>query len=344
MPKVSLCIPQYNRCNQLRLVIQDLLAQSYSDFELLIVDDCSTDQTPEVVAEFNDPRITYYRNERNLGLYPNFNRCLQLARGEYIAIYHNHDRYAPDIVEQSVGLLDRYPQIGFVHVGTQSTTPSGLPRSYVQNWPQISDGRWFASHLIKRWDSPVHQPTVMARRSLFNQVGWFDVETYSACADSPIWMQMSLLSDVGYIPLPLMKVTPRTELDYYGVFRWQDVVGMARAHRFGLDLLRDKWGEKRYLSEKQKLQKRVDRHFLLLLAQWIARGDENRISNGMRAIKQEGSPIALWLANKLVIAGRIARPALYLMSKVYGKLVRLKGQFDSLRGQLISRNYRKEIF
>lgn len=341
MPKVSLCIPQYNRCHQLRLVIQDILAQSYSDYELLIVDDCSTDQTPEVVAEFNDPRITYSRNERNLGLYPNFNRCLELAKGEYIAIYHNHDRYAPDIVEQSVQLLDQYPQVGFVHTGTQSTTPNGVPRSYVQNWPQVSDGRWFIFHLIKRWDSPVHQPTVMARRSMYDQVGLFDVDTYSACADSPIWMQMSFLADVGYVPLPLMKVTPRTEQDYYGVFRWQDVVGMTRAHRFGLELLRENWDEARYRSEKKKLQVRIDRRFLLLLAQWTARGDEYRIADGLRTIEQEGSPRALWLAHQLVAIARMGRPALYFMSKVYGKSVRLKGQWDNLQGQRISDKYRK---
>jgi glycosyltransferase involved in cell wall biosynthesis len=107
LSKVSICIPQYNRCDALRLVLDDLLSQTFKDFTLIVVDDASRENTDQVIHEYKDPRIRYFKNIRNVGLFPNFNQCIQLAEGEYVAIYHNHDRYANDIVEKSVRLKER---------------------------------------------------------------------------------------------------------------------------------------------------------------------------------------------------------------------------------------------
>lgn len=340
MPRVSLCIPQYNRCDMLRVVIQDLLAQTYSDFELLICDDASTDQTPEIVSEFQDTRIRYVRNPSNLGLYPNFNRCVELAKGEYIAIYHNHDRYSPDIVARSIKLIDENPSVGYVHTGTISRLPhSHYDLSYVRGWPEIVDGKWFTHHLIKHWYSPVHQPTVMARKSMYNMVGGYDADTYGACADSAIWIKMSVLADVGYIALPLMRITPRTEIDYYGLFNWNDVQGMARAHRLGVELLREHIGIEKYNKEVKLLQKRHNQHFLLLLFQWISRGREDLISQGMRVIKQECSPHLIWIAQRSVILGGKIKPILAILAKIYGKYVRIKGRIEHMKGEQITHRY-----
>lgn len=77
MVKVSICIPQFNRCDQLRLVIQDMLNQTYPEFESLIVDDASADLTFDGIVEFSDHPIRYVHHEQNLVLFPNFNRYLE---------------------------------------------------------------------------------------------------------------------------------------------------------------------------------------------------------------------------------------------------------------------------
>ncbi len=302
--KVSICIPQYNRCEMLRQVIHDLISQTYTNFELIICDDASTDDTRAVVGSFSDSRIKYHRNNRNLGLYPNFNRCIELAQGNYIAIYHNHDRYAPDIIKKCVELLDSNPDVGYVHTGTISRDPAGIDtRSYVRNWPEVCDGRWFVRRLIRRWDSPVHQPTVMARKQLYTIAGNYDHDTYGACADSAIWIQMSMLMNVGYIREPLMNITPRQPDDRYYDFNWEDVIGMARAHRLGLELLYPEKSGWNYWWDEWLRQKRVDRHFIMLLGNFIGKKQREQVAIGMKSIQKECSPSAIRLSNFLFKTG-----------------------------------------
>ncbi len=237
MTKVSICIPQYNRKDALRLVIEDVLSQTYRDFELIIVDDASTDETYKVVSEFSDSRIRYFRNPENLGLYPNFNKCIELSSGEYVAIYHNHDRYAKTIVEESVKILDNYPNVGFVHTGTSLYFQAKQTINMVRKLPVVSNGHWMATRIIERWDSLIHQPTVMARKKFYELVGSYDDQLYSGSADSAIWLKMCMLGDVGYIRKPLMHVTRRKPTDRYGKFSWEKIEGMINVHYLGCDLI-----------------------------------------------------------------------------------------------------------
>ena len=79
---VSVCIPTYNYGRFLGQAIESVLAQTWGDFELVVCDNASTDDTQDVVASFRDERIRSYRNDANIGLFGNFSRCLELARGE----------------------------------------------------------------------------------------------------------------------------------------------------------------------------------------------------------------------------------------------------------------------
>ncbi|HEX2037869.1 MAG TPA: glycosyltransferase family 2 protein, partial [Chloroflexota bacterium] len=84
---MSVCISTYNRSRYLRRAIESVLGQTFGDFELIVSDDRSPDDTAEVVAQYRDPRLRYHRNAENLGLVGNYNRCLELARGQYIGIF-----------------------------------------------------------------------------------------------------------------------------------------------------------------------------------------------------------------------------------------------------------------
>lgn len=106
MYKLSICIPNYNYAMYIGDTIQSILNQTHSDFELIVVDDASTDKSVDVINSFNDPRIKLYENKTNLGITANWNRCLEYATGDYIAIFHSDDIYHRKIIEHEVNILD----------------------------------------------------------------------------------------------------------------------------------------------------------------------------------------------------------------------------------------------
>jgi glycosyltransferase involved in cell wall biosynthesis len=113
-PKVSVCIPVYNSAAYLTAAIESALAQQYESFEILIVDDCSTDGSAAIAARFadSDPRIRFIPNTSNLGMVKNWNRCLELAHGEYIKFLFGDDLLSsPHNLERLAKVLDHHPKV-----------------------------------------------------------------------------------------------------------------------------------------------------------------------------------------------------------------------------------------
>lgn len=109
-PKVSIVTITYNSSRFVRQAIESVLAQSFTDFEYLISDDCSTDNTWEIIQEYKDSRIRAWRNETNLGEYPNRNKTLNEAKGEYIIWIDGDDIFYPHGLEFMVRMLDAFPK------------------------------------------------------------------------------------------------------------------------------------------------------------------------------------------------------------------------------------------
>src|SRR5262249_206575 len=86
-PAVSVCVPTFNRAAMLKDCIASVLGQTWQDFELIVSDNASQDDTEKVVGSFEDRRIAYHRNPSNIGQRPNWNRCLDLAAGRYVALF-----------------------------------------------------------------------------------------------------------------------------------------------------------------------------------------------------------------------------------------------------------------
>lgn len=110
-PKVSIGLPVYNGEKYVARAIESVLAQSFSDFELIISDNASTDATQEICRAYagRDPRIRYYRTEQNLGAAPNFNRVFELAHGDYFQWLASDDMLAPEFLSRCVPVLDNDP-------------------------------------------------------------------------------------------------------------------------------------------------------------------------------------------------------------------------------------------
>ena len=115
-PKVTIIVPTYNRPNLLPRAIKSILNQTFTDYEIIIVDDASTDHTPEVLSEFNDPRIRSFRHKINKGQSAARNLGIYHARGEYIAFLDDDDECVPTRLEDQVALLDASPaEVGIVY-------------------------------------------------------------------------------------------------------------------------------------------------------------------------------------------------------------------------------------
>lgn len=115
--KFSICIPAY-KSKYLQECIDSILGQTVVDFELIILNDCSPEPVEEIVLANQDPRIRYFKNEKNVGAYnlvDNWNHCLQLATGEYIVIMGDDDRFAPDYLAEFSKLIESYPMLSVFH-------------------------------------------------------------------------------------------------------------------------------------------------------------------------------------------------------------------------------------
>ena len=114
MPKVTVCIPTYNRSRILPYAVRSVLAQTYPDFELLICDDASTDSTAEVVGQWQDSRIRYIRHPQNIQRSRNMRSGYEAARGDYFIKFDDDDALTPTFLERTVAVLEAQPQVDLV--------------------------------------------------------------------------------------------------------------------------------------------------------------------------------------------------------------------------------------
>ena len=114
-PTVTFVVPSYKLGHFLAECVNSVLSQTYSDWEMLIMDDCSLDNTGEVASSFRDPRVKYIRNEQNLGLVKNFNKGIGLSRGKYVWIISADDYLRrPYTLERYVELMEKHEKVGYM--------------------------------------------------------------------------------------------------------------------------------------------------------------------------------------------------------------------------------------
>jgi len=208
-PKVSVGIPTFNRAEMLREVIMSVLTQTFQDFELIISDNASQDQTQEVIASIKDDRIHYIRNETNIGMVQNFNQCLARARGSYITIFHDDDLMLPDNLRLKVLALDKNSGVGLVHSkfgfidqhGKLLKANTNFGKPVFQD--RIEPGRKFLIKTLMSGNT-VNAPSVMIRRECYQRLGGFD-ERLTLTADAEYWMRLSLYSDILFLARPLVQ-------------------------------------------------------------------------------------------------------------------------------------------
>jgi glycosyltransferase involved in cell wall biosynthesis len=205
MPKVSVIIPAYNRANYIAESIQSVLDQTFADFEIVVVDDGSTDNTREVIESFHDPRIRHFHQE-NRGPAAAANRAMELSRGEYISLFSSDDDLLPTALEKGVQVLDAHPEVAFSYGQTYLMDERGrvfdLPKK--PKYSYIREGMEEIKGLLTRGDY-IPTPTVMVRRSYLFEVGLYDPTFRYGSEDFDLWVRLAKKYKVAYIAEPLIK-------------------------------------------------------------------------------------------------------------------------------------------
>src|SRR3989338_3726440 len=114
-PKISIVLPTFNGSKYIRQAIEGCLNQTYRHIELIVVDDCSTDNTPEIIRSFADPRIKYIRNEKNQRLPRSLNIGFAAATGDYLTWTSDYNQYLPTALEEMLRFLESRPDVDFVY-------------------------------------------------------------------------------------------------------------------------------------------------------------------------------------------------------------------------------------
>lgn len=158
-PKVSICIPIFNGADYIRQAIHSVLEQDYQDYEIIVVDNASTDQTVEILEAMllrGGDRIHVYKNDQNIGLAGNLNKCLEYARGEYIKFLCVDDLLLPGCLGKMVAGLDTYPTVTVVCGGRLAVNKTGeslgfrryAPRTEVVSGYKVISRSLFVGNLI----------------------------------------------------------------------------------------------------------------------------------------------------------------------------------------------------
>jgi glycosyltransferase involved in cell wall biosynthesis len=199
MPKVSVILTSYNHAEFLKQAIESVLEQTFKDFELIIWDDASADNSWEIINSYQDPRIKAYRNERNLWG-GNINRALAKASGKYIAIHHSDDIWMPEKLEKQVGYLDANPGTGAVFTLAEIINDDGGIFSdedhfYFKIFEQENRTRhqWLSRFFYK--GNCLCHPSVLIRKKCYDTIGRYD-ERLAQLPDFDMWIRLCLKYDI----------------------------------------------------------------------------------------------------------------------------------------------------
>lgn len=199
-PRVSVIVPVRDRARYVGAAIASILRQSYGDYELVVIDDGSTDESRAVVEPFaRDPRVRIEPNPGPLGIPKTRNRGLALARGEYVAMLDSDDVAAPDRLARQVAFLDRHRDHALVGTWTAGMDASGRSRRRLRVGPVTPDE--VRARLL--FQCCPAQSTIMARTDVLRRFGYR--EDHVVSSDFDLWLRLSRVHALGNLPAVMVR-------------------------------------------------------------------------------------------------------------------------------------------
>jgi len=318
--KVSVIIRTYNRAYIVAEAIESALKQTYGDYEVLVVDDGSTDNTPEVVQAFQDPKLRYIRHERNQGVGAACNTGVLHAQGEFIAFLDSDDLWKPEKLERQVACMVRHPEVDAVFsdieiIDDTATIPSliatmkSFSKLLAKDRKQqeyVFSARQLCLCLLE--EVPIKPTVLFVKREIFKKVGFFDL-TALGCEDWEFLLRLAYVACFGYVdaPLAIQRRTPDAIHRKY----WQ------QDRAFLISLFRR---EKVALKEDHEAIAAVNRgislHCTNLAGSYLTSGLKAKsLSVYLRGFKETGEPIMLLRAASTMLPTRLNA----LLKRVVGK-------------------------
>lgn len=215
MPKVSVVVPNYNHERFLRARIESVLNQSYKDFEVIILDDCSTDNSREIIQQYEDnPHVAHmvFNRENSGSPFKQWNKGVRLAQGQYIWIAESDDMADERFLEEVVPVLDANPNVGIIKCQTQIIDVNGEKKHVVEDKWSERGRNWEKSIIINGKSDCIEQllfgisipnaSGALFRKEIYIKAGYAD-ETFKMAGDWMAWAKLLSLSDLAYVAKPL---------------------------------------------------------------------------------------------------------------------------------------------
>jgi glycosyltransferase involved in cell wall biosynthesis len=227
-PLVSICIPTYNAEKTVVSTFQSILNQTYQNLEIIVVNNASTDNTLALLQQFKDPRIKIYTNEENIGGERNWSRCIGLASGEYIAIFHSDDLYMPEMVEKQVQTFHDNPSVGAVFTMANHINERGeiIGESILLPAELKGKGIYYFSEIFIAILGNLNFlmcPSAMVRNEIYKELAPFNIERFGTSADLDMWLMILKRHPIAILDEKLMcyrisnKVIVKIGEEYFGL-------------------------------------------------------------------------------------------------------------------------------
>ncbi len=212
-PKVTVILTSYNHANYLRESIDSVLQQTFTDFELLILDDASMDDSWQIINSYSDPRIRAFQNEINrLGEFPGL--FPEKATGEFIAIHHSDDVWEPEKLEKQVHFLDDHPEVGAVFTNAMIIGERGEPfedktHFYYHIFDQPNRSRYEWLNFFFYHGNALCHPSVLIRRLCYENCGTYR-RGLAQTPDFDMWIRLCLKYEIHVLPEKLVRFRVRS--------------------------------------------------------------------------------------------------------------------------------------
>jgi glycosyltransferase involved in cell wall biosynthesis len=213
--KVSVIVPTFNRAHLVAQTVDSILGQTFRDFELIVVDDCSQDDTEKVITACTDERIRYFRHDSGRLVAVNRNYGMEHARGEFIAFCDDDDLWLPEKLERQLREYDVDADIGMVcsnGIAFSDTGDLGLMHDY-----RIT-GRSFTLKSLLRYN-PVITSSVVLKKNVIDDIGGMNTDpVFRSGQDFELWLRVSRKYEIRYLSFPLVKCRKHSQhLKFEGV-------------------------------------------------------------------------------------------------------------------------------
>jgi glycosyltransferase involved in cell wall biosynthesis/Tfp pilus assembly protein PilF/ubiquinone/menaquinone biosynthesis C-methylase UbiE/pyruvate-formate lyase-activating enzyme/dTDP-glucose pyrophosphorylase len=236
IPKVSIVMSVFNQENFIDKAVKSILEQTFTDFEFIIINDGSTDETQKVLRRFDDPRIRLIKQEENMGLTSSLNRGMSIAKGKYIARMDGDDISLPTRLEKQVQFLDKHPEIAVV--GTYSYWINDYQKVIgMSDFPHNNEK--MQVDMLRR--NCLCHGSIMSRRKVLEEFGFYD-EEFKFAQDYDLWLRVSEQYKIANVP-------ERLYLWRYG----QKSISKIRKEE------QDKFAD---IARQKALKRRQDKHLL----------------------------------------------------------------------------------